>query len=134
MRKVDTLRESFGGESAKRENYLDASIFNFIESCDARLNKRLGWQADYIAGYVSDLLNFGKVEVGRRATCGKVDNSQFVYSEWLKIVARFRKKGCHLLEEGQKHKNGWATKAGGFWESTIYIIVLDDNDLETGHE
>jgi hypothetical protein len=94
----------------------------FIARQDAALNKRAGWPQDALRRLVDDLLAFGRVEVGWRESCGTTDPTHHIYRAWLKVLPKLKKDGLKLAEEPVKHKNGWATKGGGFWNSIIYTL------------
>lgn len=89
---------------------------------DERLNKRAGYSANPCGGHLATLLEFGKVEVGWRESCGSTDYTMHVYREWAKVLKALRASGAVISEEPMKHGNAWATKGGGFWNSIVYRL------------
>lgn len=100
---------------------LPDKIKNKIAAYDEKLNKAAGYPANAIQETVERLLVYGSVEVGYRTSTGKADNTLRTYREWMKIL-RMLQKDLKIIIEPQKHDNGWATLAGGFWNSNIYRI------------
>lgn len=89
---------------------------------DARLGKRSGLMLTPIQGALSDLITFGRVEVGYRSSCGCTDPTMYNYREWAKLIARAAKLGIVIHVETLKHVNAYATTKGGFWNSSIYTM------------
>lgn len=93
-----------------------------ITKLDAKLNAQDGYNADFIAENTRNLLRFGRVEIGWRESCGKTDRTHVRARAWFKAVAAMKKDGIDIEEVPVKHACSWATKAGGFWRSVIYVM------------
>lgn len=92
------------------------------EKSDTALNKRAGYKADTVTGYLDDMLRYGRVEVGFRQACGRTDLTQHVYREWDRLLKAAGKCGLCISAEPVKHGNAWASLGGGFWSSKIYTL------------
>jgi hypothetical protein len=101
---------------------IDEKTKEFILKEDNKLNKIFGYKANDLKTYVENLLNFGHVEVGYRNSCGSTDPTLKTWRSWIKALSKLRKNGISITEESVKHKNSWATKSQGFWNSTIYKL------------
>lgn len=72
------------------------------------------------------LLRGETITVGGRTTCGSyTDPTWKTYIRWNEIVRKAQKCGFIIESAYVKHGNGWATKAGGFWEEQTYRLVPD---------
>lgn len=89
---------------------------------DTGLNAKCGYDANHIANSVQQLLTRGEVEIGWRESCGATDYTMHVKRAWDKALKQVRREGHTISEESIKHKNDWATKSGGFWNSIIYKL------------
>lgn len=89
---------------------------------DERLNKRAGWNQNTIQRDLSNLIEFGRVEVGWRESCGSTDPTMFSKREWDKVVKALKREGATIIEDSVKHGNSWATRGGGFWSSIVYTL------------
>lgn len=96
---------------------------DLAKKLDQKIDQMIGYQSRRLEGWLEDLLNNGRVEVGWRASCGTTDMTHKIYREWLKVIKSLRKDGVAVSEENVKHKNAWATKSGGFWNSIIYSVA-----------
>jgi hypothetical protein len=90
---------------------------------DVALSKRFGYETSATATALNTLFLKGRVEVGYRSSCGRTDPTTYIYREWMKVVKAAEKCGFHISIEPVKHGNSWATKSGGFWQSSIYSIA-----------
>lgn len=97
-------------------------LYNAAAKSDAALSKRYGYSTAQITEALSLLLNKGQVEVGHRESCGRTDPTVYAKREWEKLLKVARKAGLVVNETNVKHANGWATKAQGFWSSSIYTL------------
>lgn len=103
---------------------ISQKIQDKIDAADAKLNKIAGFCSNNIASYFTCLIQTGSVEVGYRAQCGSTHITQKTFSEFVKIISILKKEGFEIYEERQKHKNGYATNNGGFWNSIVYKTVI----------
>lgn len=99
---------------------IPSSLRNFIDTRDRRLAKVQPWSPQRLAETFATLLEKGMVTVGGRSSCGCYDHSMQIYRCWNEVVAKARKAGYLIAETDIKHGNGWATKAGGFWNEKEY--------------
>lgn len=95
---------------------------------DEALSKRYGYCTVQITEALSLLLNKGQVEVGHRESCGRTDPTTYAKREWERLLKAARKAGLIVAETPVKHANGWATRAQGFWRSSIYTLGARDDD------
>ncbi len=102
--------------------YIPGSVLSAIEAADAKINAGLGYTSNTLAGWWATLTKTGSVEVGWRECCGTTHMTAKHRAEWLKIVKKLEKGGVRLLVERVKHKNGYATNNGGFWNSEIFRL------------
>lgn len=101
-----------------------AKLASFIATRDKRIAKDQPWSPMPLAQTFRELLAKGAVKVGGRATCGtKTDPTWKIYRLWGEVVRKARTMGYVITESDIKHGNGWATKAGGFWDETEYTLV-----------
>lgn len=98
------------------------SVLSAIEAADAKINAKLGYTSNTLAGWWATLTKTGSVEVGWRECCGATHMTAKHRAEWLKIVKKLERAGVRLLVERVKHKNGYATNNGGFWNSEIFRL------------
>lgn len=103
-------------------NRLTDKTIAYIDRQDANLNKLAGWESNDIKGNISKLLEFGRVEVGYRSSCGSTDKTQKIYNAFNKVLRKMAKDGITVAEATVKHGNAYATSKGGFWNSTIYTL------------
>lgn len=96
----------------------------YIQKQDDILNKLAGWNENAITSYVNNLFEFEKIEVGYRTCCGTTDHTQKVYRIWCKVLKKIKGDGVEVNEEIQKHGNSYATIKGGFWNSTVYTLIV----------
>lgn len=102
---------------------------------DARASKALGFDATPVSDWLAALRRGERVEVGWRECCGTTHPTAKVRREWLRVVKALRKGGATVAEEPVKHKNGYATNNGGFWNSVIYSMpaaLCDCGKIEHG--
>lgn len=96
----------------------------FIATRDKRISKREPWSPTPLSDLFHELLTRGIVKVGGRASCGgTVDPSWVKFTAWGEVVRKARAAGFKIEEESIKHGNGWATKAGGFWNENEYRLT-----------
>ena len=95
-------------------------LIQIAKKSDAKLAKRLGYHVSYTEEAFRVLRMTGRVEVGARRACGRTDPSAHIAAEWVAWVKAARKAGAEISEEPVKHRNAYATLAGGFWSSVIY--------------
>ena len=98
------------------------SVLSAIEAADAKINAKLGYPSNTLAAWWTTLTKTGSVEVGWRECCGSTHMTAKHRAEWLKIVKKLERAGVRLLVERVKHKNGYATNNGGFWNSEIFRL------------
>lgn len=99
---------------------------------DMRLNAKECYRADFLNENVTNLLRFGRVEIGWREACGTTDRTQVRARSWFRVLQSLKKDGIDISEVPVKHNCSWATKAGGFWKSIIYVTdILPHPDSET---
>ena len=111
---------------------MNEKLKSFIATRDQRIAKRSPWMKAPLAEAFSSLLTSGAVKMGGRATCGStVDPTWADFGAWNEVVRKARKLGYEIAEEPVKHGNGWATKAGGFWDERIYTLR---QSLDAPHE
>ena len=102
---------------------MDDRLAKFIATRDKRIAKSQPWDSTPIADAFAELLARGLVKVGGRATCGtSVDPTWKIYCAWGEVVKKARQLGYAITVEPIKQGNGWATKAGGFWEENEYRL------------
>ena len=102
---------------------IPAALASFIATRDRRVGKANGWNDSAISNSFHQLLTFGEVIVGGRASCGgKTDPSWVEFTSWNEVVRKARSMGFDIREEDIKQPNAWATKAGGFWSESKYSI------------
>lgn len=103
-------------------------LAKYIATRDKRCHKRGDWKVDAVSDTFRELLRFGKVVIGGRATCGtKVDQSWIHYVAWQEVVRKAQSLGYVIEIEPIKNGNGWATKAGGFWDECKYTLKESPN-------
>lgn len=106
---------------------MNAKLFEMAAKSDAALSKRAGYEKNDTSGALHSLLTHGRVEVGYRQACGKTDQTQHAYREWVKLLKAAEKSGMRIAVEPVKHGNAYATSKGGFWTSAIYTTNLPPN-------
>lgn len=92
------------------------------EKLDVKVGGIQGYPSNTLRQWLATLIDRGSVEVGWRESCGHTDLTLKVYREWLKIVKSLKRAGFNIVEERIKHKNGYASNNGGFWNSIIYSL------------
>lgn len=103
---------------------IDAKLMSYIATRDRRLAKLQPWTPTRLGDAFAQLLDKGAVTVGGRASCGgKVDATWLVYTSWCDVVMKARKLGFVIDATPIKHGNGWASKAGGFWQENEYRLI-----------
>lgn len=113
---------------------MNEKLKSFIATRDRRIAKRSPWMTSPLAEAFGSLLTGGAVKMGGRATCGStVDPTWSDFCAWNEVVRKARALGYEIAEEPVKHGNGWATKAGGFWDERVYKLALHSLDDQT-HE
>lgn len=96
----------------------------FIATRDKRIAKKQPWSPTPLHDLFSELLARGSVTVGGRSSCGgSVDPTWVKFTAWVEVVRKARAAGFQIEEEPIKHGNGWATKAGGFWNENEYRLT-----------
>jgi hypothetical protein len=102
---------------------MPAALAKFIATRDKRAEKLRPWSRTPLSDYFRELVEKGVVRVGGRATCGsRVDPTWVEFGFWKEIVSKARALGYAIEEAPIKHGNGWATKAGGFWDESEYRL------------
>lgn len=109
-------------QASVRQAALSERTNKLIESIDAKLNKRCGYQSNSVREHVNNLMTFSRVEVGWREACGHTDFTAHVWDGWKRALKSLRKDGFVLTEERQKHGNKSPTLAIGFWNSVVYTL------------
>jgi len=101
----------------------------FIATRDNRIAKKQPWSPTPLSDLFHELLARGTVKVGGRASCGStVDPTWVMFTSWGEVVRKARAAGFQIEEESIKHGNGWATKAGGFWNENEYRLTATPED------
>lgn len=96
----------------------------YIATRDRRIAKDSPWSPTTLMDTFHNLVARGEVTVGGRATCGSYrDPSWTVYILWREVVQKAKTVGYDIQEETIKHGNGWATKAGGFWDEKRFTLA-----------
>jgi len=104
------------------EIHISDKTKNTILKMDKKLNEKFDYEKNDLAGYLHDLINFKRVEVGWRQSCGSTDRTQVTYRAWVKVIDLLTKEGISINQERVKHGNAYATTKGGFWSSIIYSM------------
>ena len=106
----------------------------FIATRDRRIAKKQPWSPTRLRDLFHELLVRGVVIVGGRATCGtSTDPTWIEFTAWNEVVRKARGAGFDIAEIPIKHGNGWATKAGGFWNENEYrLAATPKNSLAVG--
>ena len=118
---------------------IPAALQSYIATRDKAMAKDTPWSPTPLADLFSELVSRGTVRMGGRATCGSsTDPTWKAFTKWNEVVSKARKLGIAIEEQPIKHGNGWATKAGGFWDEREYRIVSSNDELSrpatAGHE
>jgi hypothetical protein len=102
---------------------MNEKLKSFIETRDRRIVQKSPWMTGPLSEAFGELLKDGSVRMGGRATCGSsVDPTWAMFCAWNEVVRKARTLGYRIAEENVKHGNGWATKAGGFWNERLYTL------------
>jgi hypothetical protein len=111
-------------ESSVVPRGIDQRLLSFIATRDKRVAKDRPWDSTPLLNAFNELLAKGSVRMGGRTTCGNyADPTWRVYSAWNEVVRKARSLGFAIEEVSVKHGNGWATKAGGFWDEADYKLI-----------
>lgn len=112
-----------GERTTKESSAVHPVLAKYIGTRDKRCHKASGWHPCAMTENFQSLLAHGELTVGGRATCGtKVDPSWVGFTAWKEIVRKAQSLGYVIEVEPIKHGNGWATKAGGFWDECKYTL------------
>ena len=96
----------------------------FIATRERRVSKAFCYDRRSLSQDFERLLQGKTVRVGGRASCGsRVDPSWVEFTAWNEIVRKAESAGLRIEKTPVKHGNGWATKAGGFWDENDYRIA-----------
>lgn len=102
---------------------IPAPLSKFIETRDRRSSKAFGYERKPHMESFQRLLRGDTVRIGGRASCGsKADKSWVEFTDWCAVIRKARSIGFVIEETPVKHGNGWATKAGGFWQENDYRL------------
>lgn len=105
---------------------MDPRLKSYISTRDQKLAKDTPWSPTPLADNFEKLLTYGAVVVGGRATCGtKRDPTWTAYCLWRQVVSKAISLGYPIKSQDIKQGNAWATKAGGFWEESLYSLETD---------
>lgn len=108
------------------EEEIPAKLVSFISTRDRRAATVFGYHKTPHADAFARMLRGDTVRIGGRASCGaKADPSWVEFTDWNAIVRKARSLGLAIEETPVKHGNGWATKAGGFWNENDYRLKKD---------
>jgi hypothetical protein len=108
---------------------MDPRLQSYIDTRDRRIAKSRGYDLSPMARNFKELLEFGRVRVGGRATSGPVTDPTWVeFGLWNEIVRKARKLGYVIEETDIKHDNAWATKCGGFWNEREYKLIAQADE------
>lgn len=103
------------------------ALASFIATRDRRIAKDQPWSPTPISELFGNLLRNGRVVVGGRHSCGpRRDPSLTLFSAWNEVVAKAKTAGLSITVTPIKHGNGWATKAGGFWDENEYVLASQE--------
>lgn len=104
---------------------MDSRLKSYIWTRDKRLAEDYPWLPS-ISSVFAELMDRGSVVVGGRSTCGSVKDPTWAFwCAWREVASKAIRLGYAIKEEPIKHGNGWATKAGGFWEESRFTLVKD---------
>jgi hypothetical protein len=107
---------------------IDPRLEKYIATRDRRIAKDQPWSPTPLLDEFRQLLSKGEVRVGGRATCGTYrDPSWLIFTSWNEVVRKAVALGYVIEVSPIKHGNGWATKAGGFWNENDYRLVNAEN-------
>lgn len=102
------------------------ALKGYIDTRVRRVAKSFGYDRRHIAQEFARLMQGQIVRIGGRTSCGgKVDPSWVEFCAWRECIKKARAMGIAIDETPVKHANGWATKAGGFWDENDYQIRRD---------
>jgi hypothetical protein len=103
---------------------LDPKLAKYIETRDNRIMKKYFHVSEPpLKAMFVQLLTRGRVVCGGRASCGSaVDPSWVEFTSWNEVVSKAKSLGYKIAVTPIKHGNGWATKAGGFWNENEYVL------------
>jgi hypothetical protein len=111
----------------EKSSALPPVLASFIATRDKRIAKDRPWSPTAISDLFAELLKSGRVVVGGRATCGAHKDATWTeFTAWNEVVAKAQKLGFPIVVSPVKHGNGWATKAGGFWDENEYTLAARD--------
>jgi hypothetical protein len=107
------------------EQNISPALDSFIATRERRISKAFGYSRTSVRESFERLLAGQVVRVGGRATCGgKVDPSWVEFVAWQEIIRKAATAGLRVEVTPVKHGNGWATKAGGFWDENDYQLLV----------
>lgn len=96
----------------------------YISTRDSKISKLQGYPGTPLKNYFEDLMNFGFINVGGRASCGKhVDLSWKIFEMWREVVKKAITLGYNIEIESIPQKNRYATTNGGFWQENKYRLI-----------
>lgn len=108
-------------------------LVSFIATRDKRIAKKQPWSPTPLSDLFHELLARGSVKVGGRATCGaSVDPTWVTFTAWGEVIGKARASGFQIEITPIKYGNGWATKAGGFWDENEYRLIATAEDSSKG--
>ena len=106
----------------------------YIATRDKRIAKLQPWSPTPMSDLFHELLARHTIKVGGRASCGgSTDPTWTAFTAWGEVVRKARAVGFQIEEESIKHGNGWATKAGGFWNENQYRLISTPEDSSVVH-
>jgi hypothetical protein len=113
------------------EDVVPKALLTFIATRERRVSKAFGYNRCSLSQDFERLLQGQVVRVGGRASCGpKVDPSWVEFVAWREIVRKAASIGLKIEATPVKHGNGWATKAGGFWDENDYCLASARKAIE----
>lgn len=113
-----------GSSTTEESSVVPPALASYIATRDKRCLKANGWNGAEITQTFTELMKFGRVTVGGRATCGSsIDPSWVHFCAWKEVVKKARMFGYEINATPIPQKNAWATKAGGFWDEEEYVLV-----------
>lgn len=102
-----------------------AKLDSYVATRERRVANAYGYPSGALRDNFRRLVAGQTVRVGGRATCGaRIDPTWVELCAWKEIVRKARALGLVITETPIKHGNGWATKAGGFWDENDYTLEI----------
>lgn len=104
---------------------IPVALDKYIATRERRFAAAFGYESNLRDEFVR-LLCGGTVRYGGRASCGhKTNGSWQAYVAWKEIITKASSLGIKVKVDPIQIGNGWATKAGGFWEENDYRLISE---------